>query len=71
MADFNRVYTNQSQLVSQQDQLAAVRGNISPYLIQVYKAMGGGWNYFCDFGMPPAETGFAAIEELPPARPVE
>jgi hypothetical protein len=41
-ADFNRVYTFQVQLVTQQDQLASVRGNIAPYLIQNYKALGGG-----------------------------
>jgi NodT family efflux transporter outer membrane factor (OMF) lipoprotein len=46
-ADFNRVYTNQAQLVSAQDQLAAVQGNIALYLIQTYKALGGGWQYYC------------------------
>jgi NodT family efflux transporter outer membrane factor (OMF) lipoprotein len=69
-ADFNRVYTTQSQLVSQQDQLAAVRGNIALYLIQVYKALGGGWEYFCHgYGMPGMEPSAGPIEELPPATP--
>ncbi len=53
ITDFNRVYTNQSQLVAQQDQLGTARGNIALYLIQVYKAIGGGWEYACQgYGMP-------------------
>ena len=69
--DFNRVYTIQTQVVDQQDQLAAVRGNIALYLIQVYKALGGGWEYFCQgFGMPEAELPGAPVEVLPaPAEP--
>ena len=41
--DFNRVFTAQSQLVTQQDQLAIARGNIASSLIAVYRALGGGW----------------------------
>ncbi len=41
--DFNRVFTAQSQLVTQQDQLAIARGNITSSLIAVYRALGGGW----------------------------
>ncbi len=53
VADFNRVYTNQSLLVTQQDLLGTARGNIALYLVQVYKAIGGGWDYFCQGnGMP-------------------
>ena len=53
ITDFNRVYTTQTQLVIQQDQLAATRGNIVLYLIQVYRAMGGGWEAFLQGnGMP-------------------
>jgi NodT family efflux transporter outer membrane factor (OMF) lipoprotein len=44
VTDFNRVYTNQAQLVSLQDQLGAARGNIALSLVQVYKALGGGWD---------------------------
>jgi len=51
--DFNRVYTTQSQLVVQQDQLAVTRGNIALALIQVYKSIGGGWESFLQgHGMP-------------------
>ena len=71
VADFNRVYTNQSLLVDQQDQLAAVRGNIALYLIQVYKAMGGGWEYFCHgYGGGP-EPVVHAVERLPPVKPAD
>ena len=45
VADFNRVYTSQSQLVTQQDQLGTARGNIALHLVEVYKAIGGGWDY--------------------------
>ncbi len=53
-ADFNRVFTTQSQLVTQQDQLAVARGNIALSLISVYRALGGGWQS-CEKG-PAAET---------------
>ena len=72
VADFNRVYTNQTLLVEQQDALATVEGNIALYLIQVYRAMGGGWEYFCRGGdfvvdappMPTAEA-LPAVEPAP------
>jgi NodT family efflux transporter outer membrane factor (OMF) lipoprotein len=44
--DFNRVFTAQAQLVTQQDQLAIARGNIALGLIAVYRALGGGWQVF-------------------------
>jgi len=46
IADFNRVYNTQSLLAAQQDQLAQVRGTIALRLIDVYRALGGGWQYF-------------------------
>lgn len=46
--DFNRVYTTQSTLATQQDQLANVRGTIALNLLTVYRALGGGWQYFDD-----------------------
>lgn len=48
VADFNRVYTSQSQLVTQLDQLGTARGSIALYLVQVYKSIGGGWESMCD-----------------------
>jgi NodT family efflux transporter outer membrane factor (OMF) lipoprotein len=46
IVDFNRVFTTQSQLVTQQDQLAIARGNIASSLVAVYRALGGGWETF-------------------------
>ncbi len=45
-ADFNRVYNAQALLVTQQDQLAIARGNITLSMIAIYKALGGGWEWF-------------------------
>ncbi len=84
VTDFNRVFNTQAVLVSQQDQLAAARGRIALNLIQVYKALGGGWQYFfCGCGMPapqPVEVVTPQVaphigpatrprEELPPQPP--
>jgi NodT family efflux transporter outer membrane factor (OMF) lipoprotein len=68
VADFNRVYTNQSLLVSQQDLLGTAQGNIALYLVQIYKAMGGGWEYFCQGnGMPESVPVAGPVPEVPPA----
>ncbi len=74
-ADFNRVFTTQSQLVTQQDQLAVAQGNIALSLISVYRALGGGWQVFepgaaptCAKPAPPPDavpTGEAKEQELP------
>jgi outer membrane protein TolC len=70
VADFNRVYTNQSLLVDQQDALASVEGDIALYLIQVYRALGGGWQYFCMGGDFHADgPALPAIETLPAVEP--
>jgi NodT family efflux transporter outer membrane factor (OMF) lipoprotein len=44
--DFNRVFNTQSLLVTQQDQLASVKGNIATSLVDLYRALGGGWRCF-------------------------
>jgi NodT family efflux transporter outer membrane factor (OMF) lipoprotein len=41
--DFNRLALLQQNLVQQQDLLAQAKGDIALGLIQVYRAMGGGW----------------------------
>ena len=46
--DFNRVFTTQSFLVTQLDQLAVARGNIALSVISIYRALGGGWRVFED-----------------------
>ena len=55
VADFNRVYTTQIQLVSQQDQLGLARGSIALYLVQVYRSIGGGWDTLCEAGVVTSE----------------
>ncbi|HLJ12296.1 MAG TPA: TolC family protein [Planctomycetaceae bacterium] len=61
ITDYNRVFTNQAQLVTQQDQLGTAQGNIALYLIQVYRAMGGGWESFC------AGEGMPNLVDAPPS----
>ncbi len=43
VVDFNRVFLLQGDLVRQQDTLAAARGNIANSLVNIYRALGGGW----------------------------
>jgi NodT family efflux transporter outer membrane factor (OMF) lipoprotein len=44
-ADFNRVFTAQSFLATQQDQLTAAQANVALNLIALYRALGGGWEF--------------------------
>lgn len=76
--DFNRVYLLEGVLVQQQDQLAQARGNVALGLIEVYRALGGGWQIRCEPPQPVelvptagAETGpvVPADKVLPPAQP--
>jgi outer membrane protein TolC len=48
LVDFNRVSLLEQNLVQQQDQLAQAQGQIALGLIQVYRALGGGWQIRCD-----------------------
>jgi NodT family efflux transporter outer membrane factor (OMF) lipoprotein len=41
--DFNRVLTVEQALTQQQDQLAVAQGNVVQSMVQIYKALGGGW----------------------------
>ncbi|HZZ29553.1 MAG TPA: efflux transporter outer membrane subunit [Pirellulales bacterium] len=56
LTDFNRVYNTESLLVTQQDQLAQTLGNIAANLIEVYRALGGGWQSFDCHSPPHAEN---------------
>jgi NodT family efflux transporter outer membrane factor (OMF) lipoprotein len=69
VTDFNRVYTTQSAMVTQQDQLASTRGNIAINLIDVYRSLGGGWQYFVE--RPPTPAMHGAEEVHPPVGNVE
>ena len=41
--DFNRVFTVEQLLITQQDQLATAQGNLANSLIGLYRSLGGGW----------------------------
>ena len=43
LTDFNRVSLIQQNLVAQQNLLAQAQGNIAVGLVQLYRALGGGW----------------------------
>jgi hypothetical protein len=75
--DFTRVTQVEQNLVTQQDTLAQAQGEIVTGLIQVYKALGGGWQIRetgCD-PHPAGATGQAQStprspeKVLPPPRP--
>jgi outer membrane protein TolC len=44
LVDFQNVLDAQRSLFANENQLAAARGNTSIYLVQLYKALGGGWD---------------------------
>jgi NodT family efflux transporter outer membrane factor (OMF) lipoprotein len=48
LTDFNRVAFIEEQLVTRQNQLAQSQGDIALGLIQVYRALGGGWQIRCE-----------------------
>jgi NodT family efflux transporter outer membrane factor (OMF) lipoprotein len=79
---FNTVFNLETAQVQQQDQLAVARGNIALYLINVYRALGGGWEIRLQDGNgPPSPTASlpapmessapADKEQLPPAKPLD
>jgi NodT family efflux transporter outer membrane factor (OMF) lipoprotein len=48
VADLNRLVVLETTLVQQQDAAALSRGQIALGLIQIYKALGGGWQLRCE-----------------------
>ena len=79
--DFNRVFNLETTQVQQQDNLAVVQGNIALNLINVYRALGGGWELryqregggeavAADVAAPAAAPADSGLEELPPLSPV-
>ena len=76
--DFNRVFSIQQLLTQQQDQLAVARGAVAQNLIQLYRALGGGWQI--RLNRPVGQTVAAAappvagvpeerLEAIPPTPP--
>ena len=43
--DFNRLFTVQQLLLSQQELLAVARGNSARAVVELYRALGGGWDW--------------------------
>ena len=75
--DFTRVTQLEQFLVQQQDVLTQARGEIATGLVQVYKALGGGWEIrLCNEALSPfppeteeagptEKTDPATVESLP------
>jgi outer membrane protein TolC len=57
LTDFNRVALIEEQLVTRQNQLAQSQGDIALGLIQVYRALGGGWQIRCEQQAAPETNG--------------
>jgi NodT family efflux transporter outer membrane factor (OMF) lipoprotein len=76
--DFTRVTQLEQALVTQQDTLAQAQGEIVTGLIQVYKALGGGWQiretgcdpHTADKAGPAQAPKTPPADSLPPPRPV-
>ncbi len=75
LIDFNRVSLLEQNLVQQQNQLAQAQGAIAVGLIQIYRALGGGWQIRCgpngtaavDVPAPPGAV--PGTMNAPPATP--
>jgi outer membrane protein TolC len=61
LVDYNRVVLIQERLVERQQLLAEAQGQIALGLIQVYRALGGGWQIRCGEQAPVAPA------DVPPA----
>jgi NodT family efflux transporter outer membrane factor (OMF) lipoprotein len=67
MVDFNRVALLETTLVNQQNLLAQARGQIATGLIDVYRALGGGWEL--RVAAPTSDESAAEQRRLPPTKP--
>ena len=66
IVDFNRVFNLETTQVQQQDQLAVAAGNIALNLVNVYRALGGGWEIRLQHD-PSVELASATAQPQPPA----
>lgn len=64
--DFNRLFTVQQLLLNQQERLANARGNAAQSLVDLYRALGGGWEIRLD-----SSPGGATLYELPATPPLQ
>jgi NodT family efflux transporter outer membrane factor (OMF) lipoprotein len=65
LVDFNRVVVIQERLVNRQQTLAEAQGQIAQGLIQVYRALGGGWQIRCGAGPMVAPAAHEAPDQEP------
>lgn len=63
--DFTPVFVLQGDLAEKQDQLAAARGKVVTSLIDVYRALGGGWEFRCN------RSGSLAVEQITQPSPID
>ena len=63
--DYNRVFNLQTSLVSDQDNLATVRGDVARSVIATYKALGGGWEI--RYGSRRRDSSMVEQVPVPPA----
>jgi len=69
LIDFQRVIDSQASLVRQQDALAEARGKAATNLVQIFKALGGGWQ--SPWMLSPRDTsGIEGIDKLAPTVPM-
>src|SRR5262249_37742335 len=65
-ADVNRLFTLENTQVQEQDNLAVSQGNIALNLIEVYRALGGGWEIRGQDGRS-CQVRITDIQSVPPA----
>jgi NodT family efflux transporter outer membrane factor (OMF) lipoprotein len=68
LCDYNRVSLIQERLVERQQVLAQAQGQIALGLIQVYRALGGGWQIRCNQQPATAELPMTAVIREPASR---
>jgi len=64
--DFNRVFILQAALAREQDQLAQVSGEVARSLVEIYRALGGGWQIRYAGSEQMQFATATAAESLPP-----
>ncbi len=62
--DFNSVFILQAALAREQDQLAMASGEVARSLVEIYRALGGGWQIRRE-GSEPIQSTTAAATEVP------
>ena len=67
--DFNRVFNLETTQVQTQERLAIAQGDIALNLIEVYRALGGGWELRLSDPNPPGSHHATLVANPPPASP--